>query len=249
MKKITLISFVLLAFLSGLAQDETTDGTFKLSNGEKKWKGAINLGVPVLGGDADVPKLSYNLGVDVRRTISNSVGVRLYGGLGTINGERGGTSNGSNVTSAGDNGSGDIPTDYKYKNNFMEASADVVLIISALDFDGDNKKDIQAYYGLGIGLWRNNVQGTFDNLSAYGLTEQPKLKATNAMVPIFLGLMKNINENIDIELEYKYRYLRSDMADGFTFDTWRNRSNDFVHTLNVRAAFKLGMNKGYDHSD
>lgn len=247
-KKITLLaSLCCLVTISTLGQ---TESIFTRNSNAKRWALGLDVGPTIFHGDADDANMGFSLGLNAKYSISHTIGLKLQGGFGKLNGGR------SDLSTWLDNDVSQTSTGYAYnfdnKNKYLALRGEYTFgNISYL------KRDRKLHYVLflGLGALWSDVKGSFDEgsvLPSYAQGEPDDFhnyKLRNFTLPFGLGLRYKVSPMIDLGLDYQLSPTRTDVLDGYSYPVHPNRTFDSYSSFLVNLGVKLGRKDDKRHVD
>ena len=260
--------FLLLLAIAGYSSSQAQGDYFSKFRPAQKWSIGAQFSPTFGHSDAPNENLSFSGGLHLKYSVSQTVGFKASTNLGSMVGNRNGT---TNFWSSTRSESGDS---YEYTNKFMDADVSAVITAGNWSFLRPLRK-LQTYVSAGVGIIKSDVEGSFaDGADANSYfrsfpnsfvgydannieTTEPAAVVqakssyanTDLTYPLGLGLKYNLSKNFDLGLEWKTRLTRSDKLDAFSFDVKNNRAWDYYSTLGVQLAFKFGNKDRDDHYD
>jgi outer membrane protein OmpA-like peptidoglycan-associated protein len=223
--KSLLLAFAILGFISSQAQSDY----FSKINAAKKFSAGINLGLTNSFTDAPANNSGYAFGLNVKYSISHTVGLRASFYSGSLVGDR----------SEQNKYIDDNLTSYSFENNFSTIDLSAIFTLGNISFLR-SQRNLQYYASVGIGSMSNNSTGKFSEPSEGSET---KFGESAVYIPIGLGLKYNLNDNFDLGLNTQFNYTSSDDLDAFNYNVNTNKSSDNFMTTGISVSYKFGTDK------
>jgi OOP family OmpA-OmpF porin len=227
----SLKSLLLVVAILGYTSTQAQSDYFSKINPAKKFSAGINLGLTNSFTDAPANNAGNAFGLNVKYSLSHSVGLRASFALGSLVGDRSET---------------DYNKSYSFENNFSAIDLSAVFTLGNISFLRP-VRNLQYFATVGIGSINNDAEGTFsdpaDIPSPPNNTDDNKYTESSLFIPIGLGLRYNLNENFDIGLNSQFNFTSSDDIDGFNYNLGANKSSDYFVTTGISVSYKFGTDK------
>lgn len=227
-----------------------------VDRGAKKFALGARGGVTGFHGDADKLVPSWNGGLFLKYSISQTFALRGEFNLGQLKGER------------YDEGPSAFKDEFAFVSNYQDWNLQMHITLGNISFLRPLRKT-QMYFLLGVGQGSFRSTSTFiDNrlfegdyyLTSYfgqgspnpnlGERVEEEWEGRRLIMPFGFGAKHYINKHFDVGLEYRMTYVRSDDIDVYNTQIWQNRFLDMYSNLNVTFAWKFGFgNKNPQHYD
>jgi OOP family OmpA-OmpF porin len=205
----SLKSLLLVVAILGYTSTQAQSDYFSKINPAKKFSAGINLGLTNSFTDAPANNAGNAFGLNVKYSLSHTVGLRASFALGSLVGDR------------SDNIKFDNLNSYSFENNFSAIDLSAVFTLGNISFLRP-VRNLQYFATVGIGSINNDAEGTFsdpaDIPSPPNNTDDNKYTESSLFIPIGLGLSYNLNENFDIGLNSQFNFTSSDDIDGFNYN-------------------------------
>lgn len=220
----------------------------------KKWSVGLRGGATAFHGDADKLVPSWNGGLFLKYSISQTFALRGEYNIGQLKGER------------IDQGPTLFKDQFSFVSNYHDWNIQAQFTLGNISFLRPLRRT-QMYLlaGAGQGWFRSTAEFVDMRLFTgdYYLTHyfgqgspNPNLgqevteewEGRRLILPFGVGFKHYINKNFDIGIEARTTYVRSDDIDVYNTQIWQNRFLDMYSNLNLTLAYKFG-NKNPQHYD
>jgi len=231
MKKLLIFSLAALLATPAMAQKKKEIFPNKDT---KRWMFGLQAGGTFVTGDAQGLGLGYAAGLTAQYSFSHTLGIRVLGNYGQLNGS--------------EFQDGRPYSKYDFTNNFWEAQAQAVITFGNISYLRKAKKT-NFYVAGGFGVMGNDATSTY--ILKTDLTNTEQTGTFSEVVLSFAysaGMRYNVGKNMALGLEYNMRFVGSDLVDVLQYNSSGNMKNDMVNMLQLTATFKLGK-KGKEHVD
>tara|TARA_B100001059_G_C17839617_1_gene591143 strand:- start:12314 stop:13705 length:1392 start_codon:yes stop_codon:yes gene_type:complete len=223
----SLKSLLLVVAILGYTCTHAQSDYFSKINPAKKFSAGINLGLTNSFTDAPTNNAGNAFGLNVKYSVSHTVGLRMSYMAGSLKGDRSNTSESSGLNS------------FNFQNNFSTFDLSAVFTLGNISWLR-NVRDLQYYSTLGLGIMSNNSTGEFGDPSEGSRSEYSE---SNVFVPFGVGLKYNLNEKFDIGLSTQFNFTFVDEIDAFNPNVIANKNNDNSNFTGISVAYKFGTDK------
>lgn len=220
----------------------------------KKWTVGLRGGATAFHGDADAIAPSWNAGLFLKYSISQTFALRGEYNMGNLKGSR------------SDQGPSLFKDNFEFSSNYNDWNIQAQFTLGNISFIRPLRKtQMYLFAGIGQGIFKSEANFTDNRLtlgdyylnSYFGQgTPNPNLgqevtetyEGTHLILPFGFGLKHYLNKSFDLGLEYRLTYVRSDDVDVYNTQIWQNRWLDMYSNLNLTIGYKFG-NKNPQHYD
>lgn len=228
--KFIMLGIALIGYSSANAQGDY----FSRIKPAKKFSVGANFGLTHSFTDAPTENSSTAFGLNVKYSVSHTLGLRASYSMGTLVGDRSDTKKSVGLNS------------FSFENNFSAVDLSAVFSLGNISFLRP-ARNLQYFATLGLGYLFNDAVGKLSNpadiFSTPNLATDNKYSESEIFVPVGLGLKYNLNEKLDLGLSTQFNFTSNDKIDAFDYSTNTNKSVDYFVVTGLSLSYKFGTDK------
>lgn len=192
----------------------------------KKLSVGLNFGLTNSYTDAPTDNSRTAFGLNVKYSVSHTIGLRASFNMGSIAGDRSDQIGPGNYS------------DFSFENSFSTIDLSAVFTLGNVSFLR-SARSLQYFATIGLGSMSNDATGKYNDDPSLN----PSYDESEVFIPIGFGLKYNLNDNFDIGLNTQFNFTSSDDIDAFNFNTNANKSSDYFMSTGITVSYKFGTDK------
>ena len=221
----SLKSLLLIVAILGYTSSQAQSDYFSKIKPAKNLSVGLNFGLTNSYTDAPTENSGTSFGLNVKYSVSHTIGLRASFNTGSLVGDRSDIS-----ASLGYN-------DFSFENSFSAIDLSAVFTLGNVSFLRPTR-DLQYFATVGLGSMSNDASGKYDDPNLNSSFDESVI-----FVPVGLGIKYNLNENFDIGLNTQFNFTTSDDIDAFNYNTNANKSSDYFINTGLTVLYKIGTDK------
>ena len=221
----SLKSLLLIVAILGYTSSQAQSDYFSKIKPAKNLSVGLNFGLTNSYTDAPTENSGSSFGLNVKYSVSHTVGLRASFNVGSLVGNR------SDVDDI------DSYDDFSFENSFSTIDLSAVITLGNVSFLRPTR-DLQYFATIGLGSMSNDASGKYDDPNLNSSFDESVV-----YVPLGIGLKYNLNENFDIGLNTQFNFTTSDDIDAFNYNSNANKSSDYFINTGLTVSYKIGTDK------